>query len=1544
MRHRTGRNFLGWVDWVCGRRGRVLALLLLAACGAQGQSLVQIGPGSVRADRVAARTQRFLRGRRGVGGVSAAELLGRARMDHARLAAERGEGGPNSWIPPFANGAKDGAPGAGGVPAGAMTASLTAAWTSVGPAQVVSASYGAVTGRVTAIAIDPADATGNTVYVGTTGGGVWKSTNAAGAASGVTFTALTDTLPVFSGNAGSGATASLSIGALGIANGVLLAGTGDPNDASDSYYGSGLLRSADGGVTWTLAQGSQDGAAGNHSFFGLSFSGFAFSTVNPSLMVAAVAQAAEGALVNAPDATNSVMGLYFSTNAGVTWQMGSIYDGGQPVQTPEPSGGNAGGNAAMAVVWNPVRQMFYAAVQFHGYYQSADGQTWTRMAHQPGAGLTTGACPTNPGSTGSMGCPLFRGALAVQPVTGDTFALTVDSNDLDQGLWRDVCGLSSGVCASSTVLFGSDLAPPGTSALEVGDGSTAIAQADYDLSLAAVASGTDTLVYAGTIDLFRCSLAGGCVLRNTTNAQNGCTNPAGVAGAQHAIATLAGGLVYVGNDGGIYRSTDGVNETGGVCSASDATHFQNLNSGMGSLAEVVSFAQHPTDPATLLAGLGALGTAGIGGAGSAWPQLATGEGGTVAIDAGNPPNWYVSTGAGVSVGRCGKGGLCAAADFVGAPVIGPAQVDYDVSAIDAPWILDPALTPDVVIGTCRAWRGPAASGSSWPGANGLSAPFGQATASGCGPTFPVVRSLAAGGSVSLAGPAAHQGSEVVYAGLAGALDGGGSLGGHLFTTAAANLANAMTAWTDAALGPVTNAGSANYVFNPGGFDVSSVTVDAHDDTGATVYATVMGFAGNGVNAAHVYRSNDGGGHWTNISSNLPNAPANSVVVDPNDANTVYIALDTGVYVTTGVTMCASANCWSVYGTALPNAPVIELEAAVGMATGDGRTGELRAATYGRGIWTIPLLTAVSPAAPGLALSPTALSFGSEQVQTLSPAQSVTVTNTGNAALTVSSVVASGDFDESDTCVGAAIAAGATCAVQVSFLPSATGARTGVLTVYGNAPGGQATVTLTGTGTAAAVVVLTPVSLTFPTTALGATSAVQNVTVSNTGGTTATLMSESVRGDFTISQNTCGAALAPDTGCTISIVFAPTVAGARGGAFTVVDSAGTQTASLSGSGSAAATDTLTPLSLSFAAQVLNSSSAGQQVELTNNGDAALTLIAAQITIGDFTVVNGCGNSLNGHSSCALSVFYAPKSLGGETGVLTVTDQLRSQTVALSGTGLAPAGVSLAPVGGLSFAAIAVGTLSATQTVTLTNNGGVALNLASLTASGDFFVQAGSSTCGSTVAAGAACTVQIGFAPTVAGGRSGLLTVSSNAVASVQSLALTGVGVDFTLAVDGPVSATIASGQSATYLLLLNSVAGVPGSAALNCVGAPPEGVCTVNPGSAALGAATPITVTVTTGVATARLRRPFDGTGWAVAWAGLFPLGLLGLRRRRGLRLVCAMLMGGCLLGCGASRTIPNNGTTSSGPIVTTPSGAYTITVSGTSAGLVRSVGLSLTVQ
>jgi hypothetical protein len=1424
---------------------------------------------------------------------------------------------------------------------------LNVAWTSVGPAQVASQSFGDVTGRVTAVAIDPADATGNTVYLGTTGGGVWKSVNAAGTAGNVTFVPLTDTLPVFSANAGSAAIPALSIGAIGIGDGILLAGTGDANNASDSYYGEGILRSADGGVTWTLAQESHDGVAGNHTFAGLAVAGFAWGTTTPSLVVAALSQSAEGVLVNAPDATYSVMGLYYSTDAGVTWQMGTIEDGSQIVQQPLPGG--APGNAATAVVWNPVRQMFYAAVRFHGYYASSDGMTWTRLAAQPGTALTMTACPTNPGSTGSTACPVFRGALAVQSATGDTFALAVDLNNLDQGAWQDACGLSGSRCANP-IGFGKRLA---SAPLEVGSGSTAITLADYNLAIAAVANGADTLLFAGTVDLYRCSLAAGCAWRNTTNAENGCATPAMVSPAQHAIAALpavgtAGlPLVYLGNDGGAWRSIDGVNQQQAPCSSDDKTHFQNLNAGLGSLAEVVSLAQHPTDPATLLVGLGANGTAGTGAATTAttWPQISAGEGGTVAIDAENPQNWYVSTAAGVNLHYCGNGNACTAANFTGSPTIGYAQVENDASLIDAPFLLDPALTSNVLIGTCRIWRGAAETGIDWPGSNAISATLGSGVVGACNATDAMVRSLAAGGPVSGAVSPQNAGSTVLYAGMAGNLDGGSTYAGHLFANYAAGTAGVTTPWTDVAKSTVTNDVSDAGVFNPGGFDISSVVADAHDATGKTVYATVMGFAGNGVNAPHVYRSTNGGASWTNISSNLPNAPANGLVIDPNDANTVYVAMNTGVYATTQVATCASANCWSVYGESLPNAPIVSLAAAAGMATGDGRDGELRAATYGRGVWEIPLLTASAAASPAMTLNPSTLTFSTQAVGTASAAETITVTNSGTAVLTVSQIVTTGDFTETDNCVGT-VAIGATCAVQVEFLPASTGIRTGLVTIYGNVAGGQATVALTGTAVPAPAIILNPITLTYSGTNVGSVSAAQNITISNTGGVTATLQTPVVTGDFEIAANTCGPTLAPSVGCTVSVVFQPTASGTRTGSFSVTDNLGIQTSSLTGVGVLPATDALAPLALTFATQQLSTAGSTQQVTLTNAGDAALTLIVAQITSGSFTVVNGCGNSLNGHSACSLLVGFAPTSVGSATGVLTLTDEYRSQTVSLSGAGVAPAGVSLSPASTIAFAPTGVGLSATSQTVTLTNNGGVSLLIQSIVSTGDFSIAAGSNICAASLAPGTSCVLQIIFAPTVAGSRAGTLTVVDSAASSPQSLQLTGTGVDFSLTANGSTTQIITAGGEAVYPLLLSSVAGVTGTVAFACTGAPAYSTCLVNPASGSLGGAETISVTVATDVASLR---PFatpreHPTMWLV---GLLPLGLLGFARPT--RRPCVALLAGCVLalaGCQASRTIPLVSTNASGgeSTIPTPAGTYNLAVAGTSAGLTRSVGLTLVVQ
>jgi hypothetical protein len=99
----------------------------------------------------------------------------------------------------------------------------------------------------------------------------------------------------------------------------------------------------------------------------------------------------------------------------------------------------------------------------------------------------------------------------------------------------------------------------------------------------------------------------------------------------------------------------------------------------------------------------------------------------------------------------------------------------------------------------------------------------------------------------------------------------------------------------------------------------------------------------------------------------------------------------------------------------------------------------------------------------LSVTPSSLTFGSQAVGSTSAAQPVTVQNTGNAAASISSITASGDFAQTNTC-GASLAAGASCTASVSFKPAAAGTRTGTLTVTSNATNGSATVSLTGTGT------------------------------------------------------------------------------------------------------------------------------------------------------------------------------------------------------------------------------------------------------------------------------------------------------------------------------------------------------------------------------------------------------------------------------------------------------------------------------------------------
>ena len=153
-----------------------------------------------------------------------------------------------------------------------------------------------------------------------------------------------------------------------------------------------------------------------------------------------------------------------------------------------------------------------------------------------------------------------------------------------------------------------------------------------------------------------------------------------------------------------------------------------------------------------------------------WNEVLGGEGGPVTIDptvATN--NWYANNGAGVSIFHCSSATACTAALFGATPVIGEAQVSYDGLAMSYPAqiALDPLNPADMLIGTCRVWRGPA-NGSGWSASNAISPILDGSGGTICNGNA-LIRSIAA---LPLA-----VGGEVIYVGMAGSADGGGRGGG-----------------------------------------------------------------------------------------------------------------------------------------------------------------------------------------------------------------------------------------------------------------------------------------------------------------------------------------------------------------------------------------------------------------------------------------------------------------------------------------------------------------------------------------------------------------------------------------------------------------------------------------------------------------------------------------------------------------------------------------------------------------------------------------------
>ncbi|HEY3972480.1 MAG TPA: FG-GAP-like repeat-containing protein [Candidatus Sulfotelmatobacter sp.] len=310
----------------------------------------------------------------------------------------------------------------------------------------------------------------------------------------------------------------------------------------------------------------------------------------------------------------------------------------------------------------------------------------------------------------------------------------------------------------------------------------------------------------------------------------------------------------------------------------------------------------------------------------------------------------------------------------------------------------------------------------------------------------------------------------------------------------------------------------------------------------------------------------------------------------------------------------------------------------------------------------------------------------------------------------------------------------------------------------------------------AIAQLSTTTLTFGNETVGMTSLPAGFTLTNAGNTNLVITSIGITGansaDFAES-GTCGNTLVPGQICSYSVTFTPTATGTRTATLTFTDNASNspQSIALSGIGVLPAV-TLSPTSLTFATQVVFTSSKAQTVTLNNTGLGILNISKIAIT-GPFTETNNCGSTVNSGSGCTLNVTFKPKTSGVLTGSLSITDNasLSPQKVPLKGTGT---DVQLTPAS-LNFGNQPVGTRSLPKKITLSNKASVAISVTSISIigadAGDF---AETNTCGKSVAGGASCAITVTFTPSAKGSRSASVSIVDNGGGSPQKVSLAGTG--------------------------------------------------------------------------------------------------------------------------------------------------------------------------
>lgn len=484
-------------------------------------------------------------------------------------------------------------------------------------------------------------------------------------------------------------------------------------------------------------------------------------------------------------------------------------------------------------------------------------------------------------------------------------------------------------------------------------------------------------------------------------------------------------------------------------------------------------------------------------------------------------------------------------------------------------------------------------------------------------------------------------------------------------------------------------------------------------------------------------------------------------------------------------------------------------------TGDDGTPVVIIPLTGEGVIRTQILAAVSVPLP----------FPDTPAGLTSAVQNVTVQNIGNTGLVITNIVfAPGYVDTnsfvvtSDDCLGSTLDPLATCEFGIRFAPTNSGAKVAVLDIQSS--GGNILVDLVGSGIEPGIFTV-PTSLDYGTQQVGVVSAPLSVIVQNTGNGPLTLTSFTIGGtnfnDFVVDAGAClGAPLQPLEACAVDVTFQPGARGPRFGVLVIEGDAlnSPQTVTLQGiGGTGVPSINFDPAALAFGEQVVGSTSAVQQIVVQNTGTATLLIQAVtNSNTNEFFVGTTCLNaSIAPGATCAIPVAFRPQASGLRDGVIEVISNAGGGTnqIALTGSGVAPE-MTLSTTS-LDFGTNVVGVTSAAQSITITNSGDAALLISNVTIGGlnpgDFNIL--SNPCvGTPILPGKTCQISLNFTTTTALPRSAVLTITGNATNSPQTVALSGVGKQFTCPTITLTPASLPAGSSSeTYSQTITASGGL-----------------------------------------------------------------------------------------------------------------------------------------